>query len=269
MTKYNFTQEDISNVIKYYQDGLSVAKVADKMNVSYGVVRYALERNGIKQRPRKKYNINEQYFDKIDTPNKAYIVGLLYSDGANTSNYETEHYCVSIMLQKRDVKLLEDIKTEMESDAPITAYAIETRGVKREYYRFNICNKHIAYRMMELGVCPNKTFKVTFPEWLSEDLYPHFIRGLSDGDGYICTHKRHIQATLTGTTSLCQSVSMIVSKMCDIFAPVHSIGKDRNEEIKTMHVSGRLQVIRYLDYIYKDANIKLGRKYEKYLELSA
>ena len=34
MTKYNFTQEDISNIIKYYQDGLSVQKVADKMNVS-------------------------------------------------------------------------------------------------------------------------------------------------------------------------------------------------------------------------------------------
>ena len=63
MTKYNFTQEDISNIIKYYQDGLSVAKVADKMNVSYGVVRYALGRNGIKQRPRKKYNIYEKYLE--------------------------------------------------------------------------------------------------------------------------------------------------------------------------------------------------------------
>ena len=267
MTKYNFTQEDISNIIKYYQDGLSVQKVADKMNVSYGAIRYALQRNNIQQRPRKKYTINEQYFDKIDTPNKAYIMGLLYSDGANTSNYETGHYCISIALQEKDVQLLEDVKNEIGSDAPITVLTITTHGVERDYYRFNICNKHIANRMIELGVCPNKTFKVAFPEWLSKDLYSHFIRGLFDGDGYICTSKRYIQATLTGTASLCESVSSIISEACNVFAPVHSIGKDRNEKIKTMHVSGRLQVLRYLDYIYKDADIKLNRKYEKYLEL--
>lgn len=269
MTKYNFTQDDINLIIKYYQDGLSVQKVADKMNVSYGAIRYLLDHNGIKQHPRKKYKINENYFDNIDTPNKAYIMGLLYSDGSNTSNYEKGHYCISIALQKGDRHILEDIRNEIDSDSPIAIFKVRNGNDMTEYYRLNICNKHIAYRMLELGVCPNKTFSIDFPEWLSENLYSHFIRGLSNGDGYICTHKRHIQATLTGTISLCESVSNIITEQCNVYAPVHSIGKDRNENIKTMHISGRLQVLRYLDFIYNNADLKLNRKYEKYLNLIA
>ena len=269
MTKYKFTQEDILNIIKYYQDGLSVQKVADKMNVSYGAIRHLLDKTGIRQRPRKKYQINENYFDEIDTSNKAYIIGLLYSDGANTSNYEKHHYCISLTLQIRDIHILEDIKRELCSDAPITIYDANVYGQIKQYCRFNICNKHMVYKLDELGVCPNKTFQINFPKWLNVDLYSHFIRGIFDGDGYICTNKRHIQSTITGTIALCESISKIITDKCDVYAPVHSLGKDRNENIKTMHISGRLQVLRYLDFIYNDADLKLNRKYEKYLNLIA
>lgn len=32
----------------------------------------------------RKYTINEKYFEKVDTPEKAYILGLLYADGYNS-----------------------------------------------------------------------------------------------------------------------------------------------------------------------------------------
>ena len=268
MAGYKFSQEETQNIIKLYTDGKSINKISKDFNIPYQALRNHLSENNIYIRPRTKYTLDEHYFDSIDTPNKAYIMGLLYSDGANTSNYENAHYCISITLQFDDIQILEDIKREINSTAPISIYDVECYGEVRRYCRFNICNKHIAYKMLELGVCPNKTFTVDFPEWLPQELYPHFIRGISDGDGYI-REIRPIQATITGTTALCESLSSIISKNCEVYAPIHSIGKDRNENIKTLHVSGKKQVIKYLEFIYNDADLKLNRKYKKYLELIA
>lgn len=39
----------------------------------------------------KKYTVNENYFQSLDSPEKAYILGFLYADGCNYirhSNYE-------------------------------------------------------------------------------------------------------------------------------------------------------------------------------------
>lgn len=40
------------------------------------------------------------------------------------------------------------------------------------------------------GCIENKTFKLKFPEFLSEELVPHFIRGYFDGDGSVFIHRQ-------------------------------------------------------------------------------
>jgi len=88
-----------------YKDGTHSYKLSETYNCSITAVIGALKRNGIKMRTNeeshKKYSLNEDYFNYIDTEDKAYWLGWLYSDGCNQKNYN-----VSIGLHKNDVHVI-------------------------------------------------------------------------------------------------------------------------------------------------------------------
>ena len=44
--------------------------------------------------------------------------------------------------------------------------------------------------LINLGCIPNKSLTLTFPDFINDELLPHFIRGYFDGDGCIWNGKR-------------------------------------------------------------------------------
>ena len=69
-----------------------------------------MRRNGYKAKSQselqRKYNIDETFFDVIDTEEKAYFLGLLYADGCNATNRNA----VILSLKEDDKEILEKIK---------------------------------------------------------------------------------------------------------------------------------------------------------------
>lgn len=63
----------------------------------------------IKQYYHKYKDRNNNYFDKIDTENKAYFLGLLYADGSNS----IKNGKISIALQARDKDILNKMVQDM------------------------------------------------------------------------------------------------------------------------------------------------------------
>ena len=61
----------------------------------------------------RQYKLNVNYFNKIDSHEKAYVLGFLYADGSNTSNYDKNRYCITIVLKESDSQILYDIKNEI------------------------------------------------------------------------------------------------------------------------------------------------------------
>ena len=252
-------------IVDKYNKGMSINKLSKEYGLDWHRVERILTKNNVMLRQR--YKINEHYFDNIDTPNKAYILGFLYADGSNTSNYEKKRYCVTITLKQSDAQILYDIKNEIGYEAPIKL---------REYgdgpiATFDICNKHIVLRLHELGVIPNKTLTLQFPQWLDKNLYSHFIRGYFDGDGCITYRRRKVasqlQTTIIGTDSMCSSFVDIISNTCSANAHIYSVGHEGcRDNIKTLSVYGNMQCKKFLDYIYQDADLKLERKYKRYID---
>ena len=64
-------------------------------------------------RPRT-YTLDEKYFDKIDSQNKAYILGFIYADGSINKG------CLNITLSNKDVEILEFIKDELKYSGKIS-----------------------------------------------------------------------------------------------------------------------------------------------------
>lgn len=254
-----------NEIIDKYNSGLSINKLSKEYGLSWRCIERILINNNVSLR--KRYKINENYFDKIDTPNKAYILGFLYADGGNTSNYDKKRYCVTITLKQSDVQILNDIKNEIGYESPIKLREYNNGPIAT----FDICNKHIVLKLHELGVVPNKTLTLQFPEWLDKNLYSHFIRGYFDGDGCITYRMRKVasqlQTTIISTDNMCNSIVNILSNECGINAHVYDVGhKDCHKNIKTLSVYGNIQCKKFLDYIYQNADLKLERKYKRYID---
>lgn len=109
-----FTKEQKENIVRLYvEEKLSTTKIGKIMGCNYNKICKILNEYGIKRTNNglRKYHLNETYFDYIDTPNKAYLLGLLCADGCNFPPKGT----VFIALQESDRDLLEKINIENET----------------------------------------------------------------------------------------------------------------------------------------------------------
>ena len=267
-TDIKIKESQYEEVISLYNNGMSSSEIANKYNISDTTVRKVLHRCGVKMRTPEEYNriysVNEHYFDEIDTPNKAYILGLLYADGCNHGTNNG----ISLKLQERDKSVLEQINIELKNQKPLT-FRPHQKGHDnyQDTYAIEIFSKHMSDVLFDKGVVPNKSLILTFPEWLDQNLYSHFLRGYIDGDGHISKDYSKASVSLVSTAEFCDSVAKILENMLGIIEyHIYSpSGKDKNT--RTLVVFGQERTKKILDYIYKDAKIYIQRKYNVYQQI--
>lgn len=214
----------------------------------------------------RKYDINETYFDVIDTEEKAYMLGFLYSDGYNN----VEKHEVKIRLSKSDEDILIKFRNILypNKDKPLYYHKRDNHI----YSELNISNKHISDTLEKHGCGQAKTFNLEFPFFIDDSLYHHFIRGVFDGDGSICcvtlkSGEHKTMFSIIGYRPFISSINNIISKSCGLNENklIDYTGKD--ERIATLARSGCRQCIIIRDYLYKDATIYMQRKYDKFFAL--
>lgn len=213
--RYNeiyISPEDKEKIKNLYLSGSSTVKIGQLFGFSHKKVARVLEelcipRTGV---GRRKYQLDECYFDEIDTPNKAYILGFLCADGTNNRDKGT----VSMTLEEGDFDILEKIRKEIKSERELEFLDYSNKHdfgyTYKNQYRLLLFSSHICDSLINLGVVPNKSLILEFPE-IKEDLLHHFIRGVFDGDGSVYQGKIKTQFTLTitSTDSFCNTLKCI------------------------------------------------------------
>ena len=249
-----------------YKNGIFIKDIAKDFNVGERRVSDILKKHNIEvvfsYEMLRKYSLNENYFDCIDTQDKAYLLGLLYADGCNSNG------SIFIRLQERDKDILEKMNAALDSDRPLRFIDYSLRdGCCQNQYSLSITNQHMSDQLSSLGMIPNKSLTLEFPQWINTDLYPHFIRGYFDGDGYVSKNLNNAKLSIVGTKSFCEKVKEIVGEFVGINAYVYLCHKNELTTTRTLQISGRNQIKKFLDYIYNNANLYLDRKYNIYQSL--
>ena len=67
------------------------------------------------------YTLDENYFDSIDNPNKAYIIGFIYADGS----INLKRNLLTICISEKDLEILEFIKKELNYSGIISSKKIK------------------------------------------------------------------------------------------------------------------------------------------------
>lgn len=263
--KIDITDEMVREIIALYQNGKTIEDICKLVGIGFKRVSKVLHSHNVLFRQpsdmNRRYAVNEFYFDILENQNQIYIIGLLYADGCNTDRHQ-----IKLSLQESDVGLLRMVNQEIGGNRPLRFIDYQHKNTRwANQYELVICNKHMSTRLRELGVLPRKSLVLTYPDWLREWMIPHFIRGYLDGDG--CIHRTEKRVSIIGTTSVCDGVKSAVENILGIHCSLSFPHGHTSTNTVDLRISGATQVKKFLDYIYKDANIYMQRKYDLYKQL--
>jgi intein-encoded DNA endonuclease-like protein len=211
----------------------------------------------------KKYSLIEDYFEIIDSEEKAYFLGLIYADG-NLSKKS-----LRICLQEEDKYILEKLLTLVNSNSKLKK--IEPRGwSKKIQYKLDLYSKKLFTDLINKGAFETKSLILKFPTEVQVPTYltHHFVRGYFDGDGCITkNNKRDLYVSFTGTFEFLTSLQQLLIK--ELGYTIVKFSKRKNDESNnyTFVFGGNLKIGIFYKWLYKDATIYLSRKLEKFVPL--
>lgn len=258
--KHKTTDQDRISIVNKYVSGDSMDKIAKEYNINKSSVHSILKTRNIPRRnssdSHKKYIINENFFDLIDTPEKSYFLGILFADGYNSPKRNLVRLC----LISKDKPLLNKLRNILEYTKPLTKRTFSNPNWSSQY-ELAITNKHISHQLEKLGCIPNKSSKLNFPTQISRHLLQHFIRGYYDGDGSLRFYKNNPnqpRLSITSTLSFCNKLQNVIETQVNINTGLykHKI----NDFNYSVQISGRIQVRSFLSWIYEKDTISLQRK---------
>jgi len=254
--------KELNNIINLYLiKKYKAIDIANIYKVSITAVLNFLRRNKINIKRRKdysKYKFNENYFEVIDSEDKAYFLGLLYADGNISKNM------IRLQLQAKDKKILQIFKKKLNSNLPIRLRNC-FRFSKQDQFLIYIISQKMTNDLIDKGCMRCKSLILKFPnnKQVPYHLIHHFIRGYFDGDGCICLSGPLF--TITSTEDVCQNINIIINEHTKI--GIKKLSKHPNNITKNYRVGGSKQLKKIFDFLYKDANFYLQRKYQKFLQI--
>ncbi len=157
----------------YTVEKIGVDTIGARMSSTGSSVRKILNDYGLmRSYEENRYQVDQTYFEKIDTRNKAYTLGFIYSDG----NIEQDLRCWRISLKYDDKIILDKIKEDIQYKGELGVVKARTYKKKNgemstssPQYILRVGRKKMCDDLVRLGCTPNKTWDIRFP---SPDILP-------------------------------------------------------------------------------------------------
>lgn len=271
MSKVTYPEEEKLEIVNLYLAGLGITKIHKKTGRSAITISKLLKEKGIEKRAigswTKKYSCDEDKFEKIDTPEKAYWLGFLYADGCIT-----KVNTVNVLLSKSERVHIEKFKRFLNATNPIEEredmVSINGKSWMQGSCKIRVGSKKLCNDLIKLGCLRKKTYILKWPnsEQVPEGYINHFLRGWFDGDGSIWITKKDDKTglSITGTDEMnypCQEY--LKSKGIKSVISRHPSGKN----ISILGIFNYSGIFGFEKLVYKNANTYLQRKNDKFKEI--
>ena len=243
-------------IIKMYEvDRISTAAIGKKFNVTDHTVSSYLKSLGCNvSRKRSRTPILSNYFEKIDTQNKAYFLGLIAADG---SVFQCNKGKIVFSISLIDKDLLDLLSIEIcGSDKLVREVKRKYRDGSSKMYEIKFSDEIFTNNLISNGILINKTFTLDFPN-IDEEFISHYIRGYLDGDGTVYKFSGKLFIAFYGN-------KIFIPKLRDylfnnnILETKYAI-IDRGNHC-SIHISSKKANLSMYNYIYNNSNIYLKRK---------
>ena len=270
--KADISEETLSNLLKTN----TIKEIAKILNVSETTIKRYKTKYGLKanldiakQRNSEKHTIykcNKDYFNTIDTLNKAYLLGFLCAD-----RFVTDKIGIGVSL--KDISVVKFFQQELQSDKPIKV----VKDTQYPIAELRIQNYQLVENVKKYGIVPRKSLILDIEKTIqSAELdgkqISIFFLGYFDGDGCISiahnqtTQKEYFEMNITGTKETIEYYKKYFNN--------HGTITKRHQDNKnnfTLQMNNNYSTIyNALSKIYKYKNeitFCLDRKYQKFEKL--
>lgn len=265
LNNYESLTNNICN--DYITKNLSIQEIADLYNLHYQTISKIISESNIdKNRYKKrKYEIDEYYFNNINSSNKAYFVGLLLADG----NISYNRPSISIDLQARDKHILESFCSEI--GLPISSLCFCDRSKERtihpntqDVYYMRFSSIQMVEDLAKYGVVPQKSLTLDYPDNIDHRYLSDLIRGYFDGDGCFTFGEKYYGTSFIGTLQFMNFVKDVLQKEIGIKTYLTRHANQKNTYILSFHSLRNTKM--FFKWLYHDAELYLFRKHDKYIE---
>ena len=266
MNKRIFKEEEIKDIIELYTIyGWYIETIRKKYSCKPKVIKEILLNNNIDIRKGSvivNRFLKEDYFENIDTEEKAYLLGFITADGSVMyRNRKSNGGVLSLQVKPSDIEIIYLLKNELNCGSKI---GYDKRD-KKESVSVKISSTKLVQSLEKYGVVQNKTYSLDkiYDNFNNQELLRHYLTGLLDGDGcisffdkekskshvYFCSYSKKF------VESFRKSINDIANILC----------KNKPYFVKTSYRvcwNGKFaeEVCRFL---YSNCNCYLTRKYNR------
>lgn len=202
---------------------------------------------------------NHHFFKKW-SEEMAYILGFITADGhIRKNNYS---YKLSFSIHEKDKDILEKINGILAPNNKLSY------NKKEKMFYLSFASPHIYNDLLKLGITPLKTFKVTPPK-IPKKYIRHYLRGYFDGDGCIYIGKRSDMikqfpgVRIIGNLEMTEYIRKTFGGITNSKLKVHITYSEYKKPMGNLYYTSK-NAIKILDFLYKNSNIHLDRKFKKY-----
>lgn len=202
------------------------------------------------------YSFNEDYFEEINTEDKAYFLGFIVADGCISDKTN------AIRIIQKDTYILEKFKIYIEFNGDIFVRK------DRKISYITISSGKTKKDLEKLGIHSNKTMVVKYPN-IPENLQNHFMRGVFDGDGCISIRTDKRNNSQRGQVNICSGSYDFIKEYYDRLVKYCGLsGKNKircpKDSYYVVDWGGLSDVEKIYEFLYKDSTVFLSRKKETF-----
>lgn len=251
-------------------------EIAKRIGRTKTAVDIKLSKLGLKK---SKYHYNCNFFNIINSEEKAYWLGFIFADGYVHFNTDVRNYELGIELQASDYLHLKKFNKSLNGNVDVKFRERdiywENQGYTRSYKTclIRFYSRTLIEPLLKYNIANGKSDTLDFPD-IPLEYYSPFIRGFFDGDGCICKdsiHKRMVHLDFTSVSyNILEKIRTILynngiysyiyqEKAYDNYSK--KCGKNGMRNTYRLCIKGVTNTYNMIRYLYDDATIFLDRKY--------
>ena len=243
-------------------------EISKVLNRTENAIHLQGSRMGMKKYP---YTCDYHYFDDIDTEDKAYWLGFLTADGWINKNDKSNTGTVGIELQYGDIEHLKKFNKSINGNYQITDRWRSCSLSKDKDKKHHMCVIRVFSSVMynslsKLGFDNDKSYSFKIPK-IKDDLIRHYIRGYFDGDGCLCFTNKSFAVSFITASKFFNDGLLELLRLKGFNINESSYVNEFGTIMYNPSIDRIKDKIGFLNWIYKDSNIYLDRKYKKFLKV--
>lgn len=192
-----FTENEFNAIQEYQETNLTNEEICKRNNISKSTLSRYILILGIPKRGARTYlKFNRNAFDKIETEEDAYWLGFILAVGY----LNEQRGFLNIKLGAKDEGHLKKFIKYMQGEG---IEIKDDRGCNQQIVKVATFNsRQLTNNLLKWGIFQGKSGKEKPCLELESHLYPHYIRGLLDGDGCLTQGEGQYQVDLVGSRTI-------------------------------------------------------------------